>query len=84
MDYDSQIYIILGAVSLLGVIATASAGLCFHKRKRKEYIICDKDQNRLPSFVPNFIIEESDSQDRNPRIISRQNSSTTFLASEPR
>ena len=82
MDYASQIYIILGAVSLLGLIATASLGLYFHKRRRKKYIISDIPQNREPSFIPNFIIEESESQDRNPGVISRQNSSNTFLASE--
>ena len=82
MDYDSQIYIILGAVSLLGLIATASVGIYFHKRKRKKYSICDKVQNREPSFIPNFTIEESELQNRNPGVISRQNSSNTFLASE--
>ena len=84
MDYDSQIYIIIGAVSLLGLIATASVGLCYCKRKRKKYIVCDNVQNREPSFIPNFVIEDSESQDRNPGVISRQNSSTTFLTSEQR
>ena len=82
LDYAAHIYTILGAVSILVLILTASVGLCFHKRKRKKYVICDKDQNRVPSFIPNFIIDEAESQDRNPRVVSRQNSSTTFLASE--
>ena len=82
LDHAAQIYTILGAVSILVLIATTSVGLCFHKRKRKKYNICDKDPNRVPSFIPNFTIDEAELQDRNPRVVSRQNSSTTFLASE--